>query len=159
MSWQTLVAVSRTLASTNTTAPIDQQTANEHCRKAVSAAYYAMFHALSESNADAMASDPRLQASRGWHLAYRALEHRTAYRQLADTQLTRFSAPIRDFGSSFRYLQERRHSADYDPQSRFSTNEANNLIEQAQDAITQLFRVQSAERYELANHILFRERT
>ena len=159
MSWQTLIAVSRTLTNPNTTLPLDQQTANEHRRKAVSAAYYAMFHALSESNADAMASDPQLQASRGWHLAYRALEHRTSYRQLADTQLTRFSAPIRDFGSSFRYLQERRHSADYDPQSRFSTNEANNLIEQAQNAINQLLRVQSAERYELANHILFRERT
>ena len=159
MSWQTLIAVSRTLTSTSITSQLDQQTANEHRRKAVSAAYYAMFHALSESNADAMASDPQLQTTRGWHLAYRALEHRTAYRQLTDTQLARFSAAIRDFGNSFRYLQERRHSADYDPQSRFSDNEANNLIDQAEDAVTQLFGVQPGERYELANHILFRERT
>ena len=61
MSWQTLIAVSRTLTSTSITSQLDQQTANEHGRKAVSAAYYAMFHALSESNADAMASDPQLQ--------------------------------------------------------------------------------------------------
>ena len=46
MSWQTLIAVSRTLTSTSITSQIDQQTANEHRRKAVSAAYYTMFHAV-----------------------------------------------------------------------------------------------------------------
>jgi hypothetical protein len=119
-----------------------------------------MFHALAQNNADRLVGDP--ETDRGtiaWQRTYRALEHRTAYRQLRETQLVDFSSQVREFGSTFRILQEPRHSADYDTQSQFSRNEILHLINEAEDAIRDFLTATVAERRDLAAHVLFTSRT
>ena len=49
---------------------------NSHYRRAVSTAYYALFHCLAESSANLLAGeDPANRSRRAWRQAYRALNH------------------------------------------------------------------------------------
>ena len=50
-------------------------------RRAVSTAYYAMFHALANSNANALVGAPTNNDAMAWNRAYRALEHGDARRR------------------------------------------------------------------------------
>ena len=160
MSWEALIAVSRILAeSVDNPDPADPITL-ARLGKAVSTAYYAMFHALAQNNAETLVGDSGTErATIAWSRTYRALEHRAAYRQLRETQLTNFSGPVREFGVTFRALQEYRHRADYDPQSQFSRLEALSLIGAAESAIRNFLTATSEERRDLAAHVLFTSRT
>ncbi len=160
MSWEALIAVSRILAeSGDNPDPADPITL-ARLRKAVSIAYYAMFHALAQNNADRLVGDSETdRETSAWHRTYRALEHRAAYRQLNESRLGDFNDALKDFGNTFRTLQERRHAADYDPRSQFSRNETLRLIGEAEAAIVNLFTATVDERRELAAHVLFTART
>lgn len=162
MNWEALIAVSRLLAQVDDSdgSGSDVATRAAQLNKAISVAYYAMFHALAKNNADRLAGE--LQTDRdtdAWHRTYRALEHRTAYRQLNEGRLADFSRPVRVFGSSFRTLQELRHAADYDPRSQFSAAVTLSLIAEAESAIRDFLATTTAERRELAAHVLFPART
>ena len=84
MNWQDLIAACRLLtgaADPNATPPPD------HIRRAVSTAYYAVFHALANSNADCLIgppTDPLLEHA--WHRARRGLDHADARRNLEQDQ-------------------------------------------------------------------------
>ena len=70
------VATQLTLSSNDT--PEHQ----ERLRRAVSTAYYAMFHFLANSNANALIGDPTNDNdAMAWNRAYRALEHGDARRR------------------------------------------------------------------------------
>ena len=103
-------------------------------KKAVSAAYYAMFHALCYSNASVlMGSSARAVRLPGWTRTYRAVDHGAAKDRLL--QLRSFASPaVRNFGLVFDALQENRHLADYDPNARFSRVYVVSLINRAEDA-------------------------
>ena len=86
-------------------------------RRAVSAAYYAMFHTLAACCVEHLAGDD-LAASHPsvWRQVYRALEHGHARNQCANsTGMRVFSYGVQDFGRHFVVLQTQRQSADYDP--------------------------------------------
>ena len=91
-------------------------------RRAVSTAYYAMFHCLSGSCADTLMGG--LHAGRGtdaWILTYRALNHRSAKARCSNKEnLKQFSAHIRVFAETFARMQEHRHHADYASRCRIS---------------------------------------
>ena len=123
-------------------------------------AYYAMFHALAQNNADRLVGDSQTDRDTdAWHRTYRALEHRTAYRQLNESRLSNFSDQVKEFGNTFRALQDHRHAADYDPRSQFSSDVTLSLIAEAELAIRDLLTAPIAERRELAAHVLFPSRT
>ena len=85
--------------------------AQARLRRAVSTAYYAMFHCLAASAADLFIGTERSPA---WQRAYRALEHgkaRTACRQVWTRR--EFPAEIRDSAEAFVELQRARQQADY----------------------------------------------
>lgn len=160
MNWEALIAVSEKLAQVEDISDSDVQTGVAQLNKSVSVAYYAMFHALAQNNADRLVSDSEADRETiAWHRTYRALEHRTAYRQLSESRLGNFSDQVRRFGSTFRDLQDSRHRADYDPRSYFSRTETLNLVVEAESAIRGFLTVTIAERRELAAHVLFTSRT
>lgn len=160
MEWEALIAVGKILADRDGDVSSDDDLIPARLRKAVSIAYYAMFNALAQNNADILVGDSEADRdSNAWNRTYRALEHRTAYRQLGDSQLANFSNPVKVFGSTFRTLQGLRHRADYDPRSQFSRAETLSVIGEAESAIDDFLNAPIAERRELAAHVLFTSRT
>ena len=143
MRWQDLIATSRLLTATlhpNT------QPLQDSLRRAVSTAYYAMFHALASSNADCLVDTPHDPLTEhAWSRAYRGLNHSTARRNLLqDSGL--FSPQIRRFADAFSQLQEQRHLADYDQSRIFSLDETIGWINFAEAAIEGFMQTDADER-------------
>lgn len=108
--------------------------------RALSTAYFAMFHALCRNCADCLVGKNKLSRSElAWIQAYRAVEHGFARNQCRNrTTMEKFPEEIRDFASNFVDLQEKRHLADYDPSYRFTRNEVLTWIEGAETTIKKL---------------------
>ena len=125
-------------------------------RRAVSCAYYAMFHTLLGSNADvlvgALPSDRQRWA---WRQAYSTVDHRAARNKLSRSGLVnRFPVAISDFGDMFAVAQQARHSADYDPHGVFSATEVTELVDKAEAAILAFNQTPDYIRRELAIHLI-----
>lgn len=131
----------------------------EACR-AVSTTYYALFHALANSCADALAGSTEAdRMDPGWTQTYRALEHGLAKDKCNNTsQMNRFPAEIRDFGKLFVNMQELRNLADYAPGATFSRSSVIENIDRAEEGIAKLFSVDSGQRRSFAIYLLFRSR-
>ena len=102
-----LIEAARTLAESGGPPPTQAR-----LRRAVSTAYYAMFHCLAASAADLFIGTEGTERSPAWHRAYRALEHgraRSACRQ--GSAMREFPAEIRDFAEAFVGLQRTRQEA------------------------------------------------
>lgn len=125
-------------------------------RRAVSCAYYAMFHTLAASIADVLVGAAPADRQRwAWRQAYRAVDHRPARNKLSRASLGgRFPVAIRNFGEVFAVAQQLRHSADYDPHSQFSPTDVENIIERVAANIAAFDRTPVAVRCDLAIHIL-----
>ena len=93
----------------------------ELCR-AVSTAYYAMFHALARRCADLIVgATPARRDQHAWRQTYRALEHGHTKNQCSNRRLmSGLPSPIREFGEWFVEMQRHRHFADYDADADFS---------------------------------------
>jgi hypothetical protein len=127
-------------------------------RRAVSTAYYAMFHALCRLCADGLIggiharTDPYLRV-------YRALDHTAAKKILRSKEAASLHPAIAAFGDAFAVLQEMRHRADYDPVSfRYYFDDTKSYIDLAQSAISGTYAVGQEERRALATLLLFRVR-
>ena len=154
MNWQQLFDMSRTLAGAPGTAPAPGRPRQIMLRRAVSTAYYAMFHALCQSNADALVGvSPRGDGVALWTRAYRALEHRQAKDRLAP-YISNGNPEIRNFASLFRNLQDQRHDADYNPRRVFIRFQVSVLIDRAEAATQAFSRMPVAQRRALAVHLL-----
>ncbi len=133
---------------------------NVNLRRAVSAAYYAMFHCLAGSCADTLIGG--LNAGRGtdaWTLTYRALNHRSAKARCQDERrLEQFPKSIRKFARIFALMQEQRHRADYAPNAMFRKSEAIQRITEAENAIRNFEEESPVERRAFAAYILFKGR-
>ena len=129
-------------------------------RRAVSTAYYALFHTLAFSGANTLAGSSRASRNQpAWRQAYRALEHGHARNQcLNRPAMNMFGAEIRHFGQLFVFLQSQRHSADYDPYARFSRPNVMRLIETTGEAIARFENAAAADRRSFAIHVLLRLR-
>ena len=125
-------------------------------RRAVSCAYYALFHTLAASNANVLVGAlPTDQQRWAWQQTYRAADHRPARNRLSGASLgNRFPLAIRNFGIVFAVAQQARHSADYDPHSQFQATDVNDLIERVEEAIAVFNQTPDDVRRDLAVHIL-----
>ena len=84
-------------------------------RRAVSAAYYAVFHTLAASNAELIAGQPQSGISAyAWERVYRRLDHGRAQNNLRAV-LNLLSPAGENFARAFIELQDLRREADYDP--------------------------------------------
>ncbi|HVU21823.1 MAG TPA: hypothetical protein VHE09_13915 [Rhizomicrobium sp.] len=114
-------------------------------KRAISAAYYSLFHRFLKAAADDLiGSTAAARKSSAYKLIYRGFEHsrmRTIAIEAAKAQMpaklaeasgyAQFSEKIRAAAQAFVELQQKRHSADYDPQFRFSKSDARVAIELA----------------------------
>lgn len=130
-------------------------------RRAVSAAYYAMFHTLAQCGANTLVGAARANRSEAeWIQVYRALEHGYARNQCNNRgAMGRFSPAIQDFGDMFSEMQLQRQIADYDPSTSFTRSEAIQLIDGTARAITEFENVEARERRAFAVFVLFRLRS
>ena len=155
VDWRNLIQAGRDLI--NPQQPGSSAT-DEHVRRAVSNAYYAMFHALAESNASALIGAPsdRWTAS-AWSRVYRGLDHATARREL-QRHRQEFSAPAQDFADQFADMQKLRHSADYDHRASITVDQARNWLDRTESAILNFLQVPVNERALIAALTLIRSR-
>jgi uncharacterized protein (UPF0332 family) len=127
-------------------------------RRAVSTAYYAVFHALAKLCAETMLNAAG-RATDEYARVYRALEHgplKTAF----EREPLRSHGTLRKIGDLVVPLQSERHRADYLPPIRnvFSEREARKLIDQARQAVSQIEALNLSDRRTLATCPLFRVR-
>ena len=138
------------------TEPGASQPTQADLRRAVSTAYYALFHSLARAGADLLTGTSRGPA---WHRVYRALDHgkaRDACRQQAARRT--FPKEIRVFANAFDSLQEARHRADYALDSWFSKRDVLAIIHTAEDAIGKFEQAAGRHRRSFAVHVLFKRR-
>lgn len=126
-------------------------------RRAVSTAYYAMFHTLAASAADLFIGQRRDPA---WHRTYRALEHGRAKHACRQAQrLQEFPSDIRDFAEVFVAMQVERQKADYALDTRaYRKSDVRGYIVAAETAIRCFARADLTDRRSFAAHVLFRQR-
>ena len=127
-------------------------------RRAVSTAYYAVFHAVVRAGtARFMGADS--ETSAGYALLYRGFNHgriKTVCDGLAAGTMSRslqqqlgrahISQGMRDFASAFPALQEARHLADYDASIRFELSDVTALVGAAEAAVAALEQAEPAEK-------------
>ena len=125
-------------------------------RRAVSCAYYAMFHTLAASNADTLVgATPADRQGWAWRQMYRAADHRPARNKLSRASLgRRFPLSIHAFGEAFALAQQQRHSADYDFGSEFYADDVIDLINSVETAISTFNQTPADVRRDLAIHII-----
>ena len=125
-------------------------------RRAVSTAYYALFHCLAGTGADLLAGSSE---SPEWHQVYRALEHgkaRSACQQQA--VMRTFTEEVRTFGDTFIGLQKVRQQADYAHGGEYSKPDVLDTVNTVQEVISEFEQADVRQRRGFAVHVLFRRR-
>ena len=127
-------------------------------RRAISTAYYAVFHTLAASNAELIAGLPQSDmSSYAWERVYRRLDHGRAQNNLRAV-LTHLSPNGGNFARTFINLQELRQDADYDPNTPINLSDTLNMIAQAETAIRDFALLSEEERRFIAAQSLFDRR-
>ena len=127
-------------------------------RRAVSTAYYALFHAVIREATDCFVGATHRRKPR-YETVYRAFEHRRMKDGCAALDKATLgvkaskamgasfvSQQVRDVASAFVTLQERRHWADYSPSGKITRAEARDLVDLAEFACKQLAVIDIEER-------------
>ena len=127
-------------------------------KRAISTAYYALFHAMARNNADRLVGTSVNRADKAWRQTYRALNHTDAFKACGQLRQLGFSASLIDVGDAFRSLQEERHRADYDPMHRVTLADAGAAIDSAEIGIAMLKAASRKDQTALAAQVLFKSR-
>ncbi len=152
MNSRDLMEVARALTESDAGRPTQAR-----LRRAVSTAYYAMFHCLAASAADLFIGPARGPA---WHLAYRTLEHGRARSACRQGQAMReFPAEVRNFAEAFVALQKARQQADYALDTdAYQESDVLEYIDSAELAISQFEQADVEAKRGFVAHVLFRQR-
>lgn len=128
--------------------------------RAISTAYYALFHALAGECVARTVGSPR--SPRYWEIVtpvHRSIEHSAAkkvFDKLAKDRSTR--SDLKLLADIFVELQSARHAADYDPGCRYSRRRALDLIGRARLAIETLRAMPKEGRLILAVQLITKPR-
>lgn len=127
-------------------------------RRAISSAYYGIFHFILARTADEFIGASK-RSTKNYALAYRSVDHRSLYELCGEVSKTtlkpkyRMYEPTNGFGSNIaafadavRELQDKRHAADYDPTARFKTEDAKLALMTARSAIRRFERANEARK-------------
>ena len=127
-------------------------------RRAVRAAYYAVFHTLAASNAELIAGQPQSGISvYAWERVYRRLDHGRARNNLRAV-LNLLSPAGEYFARTFIELQNLRLEADYNPNAEIINSDTVNAIAQAETAIRNFPQLTQEERRFLVAQSMFDRR-
>lgn len=128
-------------------------------RRAISTAYYALFHALAKNGADCLVGTAKAQRPDwAWAQTYRVLEHGAANTACQAVRNIGFPADIKDCADAFVELQKARHDADYDPRHRPTRADALAAVHMAREAIEKLRRTPVNHRRAFAVQVLMKKR-
>ena len=134
------------------------QPSDADMRRAISAAYYALFHTLAASNADLVAGQPQSDiSSYAWERVYRRLEHGRAQNNLRGI-LSQLSHRGQNFARIYIDLKNQRDAAGYNPNAPILHSHARNVISRAETAIRDFARLSREERRLLTAQSLFDRR-
>lgn len=127
-------------------------------RRAISTAYYALFHAITRAATDAAIGARHRQTPR-YELFYRGFEHRRmrgsceavdkpkmAAKDCKALGLEAVTPELRDVANAFVNLQMKRHWADYAPSGKVTRSEARDLLDLAELGIKQLAAADAEQR-------------
>ena len=139
-------------------------------RRAISAAYYAIFHAAISAAVDQFIGSTNRDESR-YGLAYRSVDHGWLRKLCEEVQKPNpsarfkryapaagFGANIVSFAAAVEELQEKRHFADYDVMIRMNRSDAVLAISKAKAALTRLGNASAPERLAFLSLLLFQPR-
>ena len=150
-----LVATARDLVRTTRGRP-----RQANLRRAVSTAYYALFHCLAACCADTLVGGKGADRdAAAWRQAYRALQHGQTRKRFETAIRRNFPAEVAQFATLFVDMQIQREAADYDPYMRFSKSDVVQSIDSAEDAITQFAKAPASDRRAFAVYALLPLRT
>ena len=153
LDWQELIASARRSLGSQ---PSEESREANH--RAVSTAYYATYDALCASNASVLVPVVTdLISIDAWVRVYRGSSHGHAV-----GNLKRHSASLspdgQDFASALEDLYRARLRADYNPRIVFTRQEAERLLDQAEEAIARFVQLPQTERVAIATITLLRDR-
>ena len=152
MNSRDLMETARRLAESGAVQPTQAD-----LRRAVSTAYYALFHCVAAAAADMLTGNRRYSPE--WHQVYRALEHGKA-KQACGQQgvMQAFPMEIRSFAKAFVELQGARHEADYALEGQYLKPDVFAIITRAEEAINKFEQADVRPRRRFAVHVLFKRR-
>jgi uncharacterized protein (UPF0332 family) len=128
-------------------------------RRAVSTAYYALFHALCRLCADALIGTGASRNRPAWKQVYRALEHRDCKKRCSGNLLQKgFPAEVQHFCEIFVQLQDKRHKADYAPDAYFTLSNVEQDIFYAEEAIHGIAALSAQDKKAFAIWVLLKQR-
>lgn len=129
-----------------------------YLRRSLSTTYYALFHALAKLCADELIGITKAN-SEPWVRVYRALDHGFAKNALIQNIVQELDPAAKIFADTFIDLQEKRHTADYDPKRLpFRRKAVVGYVQQARKAISGLAGIKSEQRRILATAVLLKSR-
>ena len=141
-----------------------------HRRRAISAAYYAVFHFILTGTADQFVGVATRRKPL-YALVYRSVDHsdiRTVCSAVSRERLDEkygkyaptngFGPNIREFASIMLELREKRHAADYDPAYWVTITDAAQAIDTARSAIARFEKASLARRKAFLTLLLFKPR-
>ena len=119
-----------------------------------------MFHCLAKACADMLVGGAgAAKSAEAWRQTYRALDHGAAKAACKHTAIVSlFPKPLEDFANRFVTLQEKRHTADYDPKAKFLKTEVQTEVGLTRQAITDFVSAPVKDRRAFAAHVLFKRR-
>ncbi len=141
----------------------------EELRKALSAAYYALFSALAGTAADAfVGNSPATRRNQIWLQTYRSLDHGSAKNQCSKVLASSrrrsgqttpvFSPEILTFAECFTTMQGLRLDADYNPAEIYYRADVQVQIEIAEQALEGFLKTPRADRKAFAAFVMHRGR-
>ena len=155
MNWQHSIDAARLLAGSSPSA--QGRPRQMMLRRALSTAYYAMFHALCESNADVLVGvAPSGADAQLWVDTFRALQHNAAKNRLAQYVNIGQDPTLTFFARTFSEMQEQRIIADYEPSVMFTRSEVIRLINRVESEIHAFRSLPARTRRGLAIYLLVR---
>ncbi len=128
-------------------------------RRAISAAYYAVFHSFCQNCAYTLVgTSKRNRPNRAWQHVYRGLDHGAARSACEAARNIGFPQLIKDCADTFVELQKQRHDCDYDPNIRVSRLEALAVVKRATEAVRNLRNSPFNDRKAFAVQVLVKKR-
>ncbi len=127
-------------------------------RRAVSTAYYAVFHALAQVCADELLGHSFDRQSKEYERIYRSLEHGTLKKVFKEEPLRRVAA-LEKIGNRLAELQSERIRSDYLPsRALYTRDQCQDLVRSAKSVVRSIAALSTADRKTLAVFLLFRTR-
>jgi len=129
-------------------------------KRAMSTAYYAVFHQLCWNTADTLIGGKSADRSTpAWQQTYRSMDHGQAKNQCMNTNIiSQFPQAAQDIANLFIELQIARHDADYNPLHRLTRSDVKTAITRAEDTIRDFKNLPIKDRRAFAAWTVFKKR-